>query len=91
MKAISVRNPWAYFIMIDEKTIEVRTWKTDYRGDLLICSSASPKIEGMISGYALCVAELTDIVPLEKSICDVLCLMKCPKKKAMRGNLRILE
>jgi len=39
MKAISLKQPWANFIRDGRKTIETRAWKTEYRGDLLICSS----------------------------------------------------
>ncbi len=61
MKAISVRNPYAHLIMCGEKEFEFRTWQTDYRGDLLICSSANPKVKNTISGHALIVVELYDI------------------------------
>ena len=61
MKAISVRNPYAHFIMCGEKEFEFRTWQTDYRGDLLICSSANPKIKNTISGHALCIVRLNDV------------------------------
>ena len=36
MKALSIQNPYAHIILCGEKTIENRTWKTKYRGDLLI-------------------------------------------------------
>ena len=39
MKALSVHPVFAMKIFSKEKTIELRTWKTDYRGDLLICST----------------------------------------------------
>ncbi len=39
MKALSIRQPWAGMIAAGIKTIETRNWKTDYRGDLLICAS----------------------------------------------------
>lgn len=61
MKALSVRNPYAHLIMCGEKEYEFRTWKTDYRGDLLICSSANPKIKDTICGHALCIVRLNDI------------------------------
>jgi hypothetical protein len=38
MKAISIQQPYASFIGAGLKKYETRTWKTDYRGDLLICS-----------------------------------------------------
>ncbi len=61
MKAISIRNPYAHLIMVGEKELEFRTWQTDYRGDLLICSSANPKIKNTICGHALCIANLYEI------------------------------
>ena len=66
MKALSVRNPWAQLIFQCEKTFEYRTWKTNYRGDLLICSTASPKIVDTICGYAMCVVRLNDIIEVTK-------------------------
>jgi hypothetical protein len=41
MKALSFRQPWATLIVTGEKTIEWRSWKTDYRGDIVVCSSAT--------------------------------------------------
>ena len=32
MKALSIRQPWAELILQGRKTIELRTWKTCYRG-----------------------------------------------------------
>lgn len=61
MKAISVQQPWAHLILCGEKEYEYRSWSTDHRGDLLICSSANPKIEDTIPGHALCVVNVTDV------------------------------
>jgi len=36
MKALSIRNPWAWLIAKGLIDIENRTWKTNYRGKLLI-------------------------------------------------------
>lgn len=41
MKALTVRMPWATLIATGQKTVEVRSWRTAHRGDLVICSSAS--------------------------------------------------
>ncbi len=60
MKAISIKNPFATQILRGTKNIEYRTWDTKHRGDLLICSSANPKVPGMMSGCALCVVELVN-------------------------------
>lgn len=36
MKAISIRQPWAWAIVAGHKPIENRTWKTSFRGRVLI-------------------------------------------------------
>ena len=64
-KAISLKQPWANLVASGKKTIETRKWTTNYRGDLVICSSQSPKIHP--AGYALCIVELYDIKPMKKS------------------------
>ena len=64
MKALSLRPEWAMPVMFGAKTVEVRSWKTDYRGKLLICSSNRPTA-GTIAGHALCVVNLVDVVPFE--------------------------
>ena len=39
MKAINIHQPWASVIAFGEKRFETRSWKTDYRGPLLIHAS----------------------------------------------------
>lgn len=41
MKAITIKNPWAYLIVRGIKDIENRSWKTNYRGKVLIHVSKS--------------------------------------------------
>jgi len=45
--ALSVRQPWASLIINGLKTIEVRSWSTDYRGRILIHASRTPDENGM--------------------------------------------
>lgn len=40
MKAISIRQPWAWLIVNGYKDIENRTWDTKYRGPVLIHASS---------------------------------------------------
>ncbi len=40
LKAISLWQPWASLIPLGLKHYETRSWKTSYRGKLLICSTA---------------------------------------------------
>lgn len=75
MKAISIRQPWAGLIATRIKTIETRTWKTNFRGDILICASLKHQAHvGHLAdrhlltsnvnfeyGKAICVASLIDI------------------------------
>ena len=62
MKAISVKQPWANMIAEGEKTIETRTWATDYRGEILIVSARDPDIPP--AGVVLAVATLVDCRPM---------------------------
>ena len=39
MKALSIRQPWAWLIMRGFKDIENRTWRTHYRGRVFIHAS----------------------------------------------------
>jgi hypothetical protein len=43
--ALSVKQPWAELIVLGRKTIEVRSWLTDYRGPLLIHTGKNPAAE----------------------------------------------
>ncbi|TKY81796.1 ASCH domain-containing protein [Pectobacterium polonicum] len=40
MKALSIRQPWAWLIVNGYKDIENRTWNTKYRGPVLIHASS---------------------------------------------------
>lgn len=73
MKAISVQQPWANMITEGQKTIETRTWKTNYRGRLLIVSSKRPPIEP--AGCAIAVVTLVDCRPMTSDDVDAAC---CP-------------
>ena len=66
MKALSVRGDYIMDIIAGKKKIEYRTWKTNYRGPLLMCSTTK-KVAGAAPGYAICVVNLKSIqyFPLE--------------------------
>ena len=69
MKALSIHPYFVMQIFAGRKTIEVRSWETNYRGDLLICSTAK-KFKDTIPGHALLVARLADVVPFAKKHVD---------------------
>ena len=57
MKALSVRGDYIMQMINGTKKIEYRTWKTDYRGPILMCSTAK-RVPNSAPGYALCVMDL---------------------------------
>ena len=65
MKALSIHPYFAMKIAVGVKTVECRSWSTDYRGDLLICSTQK-KQHGGIPGHALAVVTLADIEPFTR-------------------------
>ena len=44
MKALSICQPWAWAILHAGKRVENRTWRTPYRGQLLIHASKSRRL-----------------------------------------------
>jgi len=48
MKALSIRQPWAWMIIYGGKDVENRTWHTDYRGPFLIHASKKFDREGYL-------------------------------------------
>jgi hypothetical protein len=39
MKVLSIKQPWAALIVLGHKDVENRTWRTNYRGRLLVHAS----------------------------------------------------
>lgn len=81
MKAITVDTHWGMPIALGEKRCEVRSWDTDYRGDLLIVTS-NQKWPFSISGHALCVATLYDTRPMKRRYFKQACLEAMPAPPA---------
>lgn len=76
MKALSIKEPWAALIVAGKKTIETRTWRTAYRGPLLIVTSkvldetamrmfSGLNIPALPLGYAVAIANLIDCRPMQ--------------------------
>jgi len=90
MKALSIRQPWANMIASGKKTIETRTWRTNYRGPLLIVSSRTPRIDP--AGYALAVAELIDCRPMTREDEEKACYQIYPRAQAwVLTNIRRID
>jgi hypothetical protein len=41
MKALTLQQPWASMVDVQAKTLETRSWYTDYRGELVIHASTT--------------------------------------------------
>lgn len=65
MKALSIRPDYALEIVAGYKTVECRTWKTNYRGDILICATQK-KIKHTIPGHAIALVTVADVVPFKR-------------------------
>lgn len=81
MKALTVRQPWAWAIIYGGKDIENRTWTTTFRGTLAIHAGgnldpvkefppgvAPPVIERLARAAIIGVVEIVDIVECSDSV-----------------------
>jgi len=59
MKALSIRQPWAWLILHAGKDIENRTWRTAYRGPLLIHAGKTFDAKGY--DYVACSFDQIDL------------------------------
>lgn len=70
--ALSVWQPWAYLIVSGQKTVELRSWPTNHRGEVVIHASRRVDeaaisyfafdVETWPTGVALAVVQLVDVV-----------------------------
>jgi len=92
LKAISIHQPFASLIAQGTKTIETRSWKTEYRGDLLILSTQKPKCPNLKCGYALCIVDLYGCRPMNKNDeVKACCEMYAGAWSWLLRNLRVIE
>lgn len=98
-KALTVKQPFADLLtkvtgrdaegqFTADKTIEVRSRATKYRGDLLICSSAKPEIPGRMSGVVCGFVEVYDCKPVEdftEADWEATCLPDAERAKTHKG------
>lgn len=65
MKALCVKQPYAEWIRQGEKTLEIRSWITPFRGQFILCASkivAFKIAEQFKTGVVIGLVELIDIV-----------------------------
>ncbi len=47
MKALSLKQPWAELVVSGRKTLEIRTWRTKFRGEFFIHASKISNAKAM--------------------------------------------
>ena len=47
MKVLTIKQPWATLIMQGDKRFEFRSWRTKYRGELLIHAGAGVDVDAL--------------------------------------------
>jgi len=94
MKALSIHGNYADAIARGKKRIEYRSWKTDYRGDLLICASTygQTKRPGLyVTGRAVCVVTLAAIKGEQGDYRWILKDVRMVEPVAIKGKLHIYD
>jgi hypothetical protein len=82
MKALSIRQPWAELILQDRKTIELRTWTTNYRGRLAVhaaqtveeadCRAYGLDPTTLPRGVLVGTVEVVEMTPLDEALWEAL-------------------
>lgn len=80
IKALSFRQPWANLILEGRKTMDLRTWSTNYRGTLAIyaslevekdaCKLHGVDVKTLTTGALIGIIDLVDVMPLTKKAYD---------------------
>ena len=83
MKAITIKQPWATLIMSGVKRFEFRSWKTNFRGDVLIHAGKGLDKEAVVRlkkylpdelpmGKILGKVTITDCIPMSDEFAKML-------------------
>ena len=91
MKTLSIRQPWASLIAFGEKTIEVRSWNTAFRGRILVHSSGRDMdADGLTlpAGYAIATVDVVDVRPLTEADLEAACMHEMPDGPCFAWVLR---
>jgi hypothetical protein len=88
MKVLTIKQPYADYIKNGSKTIETRSFKTNYRGELYIHSSAKPEVgfdtNDFACGYIICKCELVDCILMDENF-----IKNLDKEELKRGFYEI--
>lgn len=91
MKVLTIKEPFASLIKDKYKEYETRSWKTNYRGEILINAGLSKdnlrksnderlkslcKLVNVNRGFIICQATLTECILIDKEFIDTLSPME---------------
>lgn len=68
MKALSIRQPWAWLVAMGLKDIENRSWPTDYRGLILIHAARTVEHEEYVRCLHFCIRKFNLALPQEHTL-----------------------
>lgn len=71
MKCLTILQPYADLIASKDKTLEIRSWKTNYRGEIVICAGKQNHrnfidYQTKLRGKTLCIVKLIDVIEFQK-------------------------
>ena len=97
MKVITIKQPWASLIAKGYKEYEFRTWKTKYRGDILIHAGKGIDKEALKrfekynleypQGCIIAKANITDCIPVDEKILSIMISKNKDVYKGMKNYL----
>lgn len=81
MKTLAIRQPFAALIADGWKSIEVRRWKTNHRGRMLIVASGKPMqlpdrdgaLVDLPTQVQVCIVDLLDVRPMTAADAEAAC------------------
>ena len=91
MKVITIKQPWASLIVYGYKNYEFRTWKTKYRGDILIHAGKGVDKEAMKKFEHLNLEYPKGSIIGKAKISDCIYIDQSFKDKLAEENYRVYE
>lgn len=88
MKAITIKQPWASLICVGIKDIENRTWRTNFRGRVLIHAGACEKLDRLPLDVVYTIEQLNKLKEYWSEY--ELCKQTIPKC-AIAGSVEIVD
>ena len=87
MRVLSIKQPWADLIASGEKSIEVRSWTTPYRGPVLIAAGARPSDDERARVYPVPAPDRLGILVCVVDLVDVRLARRADSSRCGGGNI----